>query len=254
MHGRGIAAYRIAAYRALNMLTRAYELPSNIIFYNPSCDNTNRELSEYIEEVSSELKLHSFALAVYELQCIMMKVYLMLISIIVLSMCVNWCTEANEDICEQIGIRFKSREKTDVEVNEGNNLLIPCNFVFNGTREPFPFWQFQRRDPGDTTFFFPGNFPFNMQYNQSVRGLFIENIGKDVNGTSIACCFQTFYLEGVCENNATSITVISPSTITFYASSSKPIHVPIAKSQNFTIHVQVYCVMFCSFAIFLTGF
>ena len=123
---------------------------------------------------------------------------------------------ANLDACENVRISFNVPVLPYIKVVEGDDALVPCNFTFNGSRglqTPIPFWRMQRQSHDGTNgqphseFLYESAFPSNIRYNRSSRVLLLTNVGRDMNGTSFACSFGS--IKGICENNATLITVVT---------------------------------------------
>lgn len=117
-------------------------------------------------------------------------------------------SQANQAACALAGIVFETHQIPKIYVAEGASAFISCNFTMEGEVRPLkPFWRVDSQ--GVTKFFYPGLFPNGIEYNQSARGLIIDEVGKDMNGALVTCCFEFFDIRDICENEATQIKVLS---------------------------------------------
>ena len=129
-------------------------------------------------------------------------------------------SKSNEATCQKIcgdaGITFEDDVRSEsgmVEVDEGALAVVPCRFTYTGRQSrPFPFWRMDFYDSDynyeRTVFLYPGAFPVNFSYNDSAGGLMISNVDMTLNQTAVRCCFDFFYVNGICEGNRTVINVL----------------------------------------------
>lgn len=135
-----------------------------------------------------------------------------IVMIVILNVCMEQYCGTNAAPCES-EIIFNVPEVSYIEVKEGDDAVILCNFTFNGCRNkrlrtPIPFWRLRNQSLGDDTYLYQSAFPFGIRYNLSARELVITKISIDMNGTSVGCCFESpCNIHGICQNNATLILV-----------------------------------------------
>lgn len=141
----------------------------------------------------------------------MTKIYCFVPILILIAFWRQLYCQADTSACKQAGITFANLSKSYINVNEGDDAVIPCNFVFDGPIIPTPSWRVQKpedaNEQSDSTFFYYAAFPSNMRYSHSSRRLIINNVDREMNGTSVACSFESFDVEEICENNATVLIV-----------------------------------------------
>lgn len=99
----------------------------------------------------------------------------------------------------------------EITVHVGDNILVPCPLIYSipDSQPPLPFWRLDYVNKSKPVFLRPGAFPRNFYKSSHGHGLIISQVGKDLNGASVACCLEFFSIDGICEANRTIINVVA---------------------------------------------
>ena len=124
--------------------------------------------------------------------------------------------DGTAEVCQRAGILFQTstvdyRDGVAV-IDEGGDVVIPCQYNFTKPRKQLPFWRMQHPGELKPTLFYHGAFPRNISYNESARLLEIKSVYMGMNGTSFACCFEFFDIQGICENPKEVLLLVSRET------------------------------------------